>query len=326
MSTFSVSLPSKTFFAGEYLALLDGPAILLNTDPRFDNKFELNTEKEFYSNPIEDEENPLSIYWEENEDFLLDFDYDFIDPYQGRGGFGASSARWAGFYAFVNQYHPAMSIFFDRTQNKNDFTKNIDFSFIETFLEKYRSFTKSKFPPSGYDVISQWIGKVAYIDIKNKVLKRFDWPFDGLSFVLIKSKEKIATHEHLKNLDKKSDIPGKEIRTCVEKVLTAFETKNQSLLIEGINENYEVLKKASLLAPEAMKVIEDLKKQEYVLAAKGCGALGADVYCVIVKTENLPQFVNYGTSQTMDLAASEANLSHGIEVSTDYETSATILH
>ena len=79
MKSFSLSVPSKTFFTGEYLALLDGPAIILNTKPRFENKFELNIEKEFYVNPIEDEENPLHKYWLENEDFLLDFDYTISD-------------------------------------------------------------------------------------------------------------------------------------------------------------------------------------------------------------------------------------------------------
>ncbi|MES2769782.1 MAG: hypothetical protein V4596_11615 [Bdellovibrionota bacterium] len=327
MKSFDLSVPSKTFFTGEYLALLDGPAILLNTKPRFQNKFELNIEKEFYTNPIEDEEHPLHKYWMENEDFLLDFDYDFIDPYQGKGGFGASSAQWAAFYAFVNQYHPSMSYFFDKTKNENDFTKNIDFDFVSTFLKKYRSIsnaqTKSKFPPSGYDVLSQWVGKVAYIDIQNKVIKRFDWPFDGLSFVLIKSQEKIATHEHLKDLNQ---IPEKGLRSCVAKTLKAFETKSQALLIEGIQENYEVLKSADLVAPQALKTLEKISKHEFVLAAKGCGALGADVFCALVKSENLPQFLSYGASENMRLVAAEDDLSHGIEVKTDFDSSHATLH
>ena len=327
MKSFNISLPSKTFLTGEYLALLDGPAILLNTKARFENKFTNNSEKDYYANPIEDDENPLHEYWNANEDFLLDFDYDFIDPYEGRGGFGASSAQWAAFYAFVNQYHPSMSYFFDKTQNENDFTKKIDFAFIENFLKTYRSYTKEGIPPSGYDVLSQWIGKVAYIDVGNKILKRFDWPFDGLSFVLIKNTDKIATHEHLLFLSKNlNQIPEKKLRACVDKNLKAFETKNQSLLIEGINENFEVLKEAKLVDPKAQRAIEKLQKNEFVLAAKGCGALGADVFCALVKTENIAQFVNYGVSENMNLIAAEVDLSHGIEVHTDYESQSPVLH
>jgi mevalonate kinase len=325
MSSFNVSVPSKTFLTGEYLSLLDGPAILLNTQPRFHNKFELNTEKEYYYNAIEDETNPLHHYWNENEDFLADFDSKFMDPFYGKGGFGASSAHWATFYAFVNQYHPSMSLFFDKTKNENDFTKNIDFTFVENFLKKYRSYSKSNFPPSGYDVISQWIGKVAYIDVQNKILKKFDWPFNGLSFVLIKSNEKIATHEHLKNLGK-DQIPEKLLRECVAKNLKAFETKSQALLIEGIYDNFEILRDAKLVAPEALKTLDKLHNHEYVLAAKGCGALGADVFCVLIKTENLPQFVSYGASENMNLIADERSLSHGIEVTTDFEVTHTTLH
>lgn len=322
MKSFTVSVPSKTFFTGEYLALLDGPAILLNTSPRFENKFELNTEREFYVNPIEDEENPLHQYWMENEDFLLDFDYDFIDPFQGKGGFGASSAQWAAFYAFVNQYHKTMSYFFDKTKNENDFAKNADFDFIQSFLDKYRGLSnkgsKNKFPPSGYDVISQWTGKVTYIDIKNKVLKKFDWPFNDLSFVLIKSAEKIPTHQHLKSL---KQIPEEELRACVSKALKAFETKDQKLLIQSINENFKALKEAELVAPQALKNIEKIANYEHVLAVKGCGALGADVFCALIKTENLPQFISFGRAENLNMVASEKDLSHGIEIASDFNPS-----
>ena len=322
MSSFSISVPSKTFFTGEYLALLDGPALLINTQPRFENKFEV-VDKEFYSNPIENDQDPLHEYWNENEDFLLDFDTEFTDPYQGSGGFGASSAQWAIYYAFVNQYHSAVSYLFDKTKNENDFLKKIDFEFIETFLKKYRSYSKAQFPPSGYDVISQWIGKIAYIDVKNKVIKRFDWAFDRISFVLIKSSDKIATHKHLSDL---KQIPEAELRACVAKALKAFETHSETLLIEAIRDNYKALVGANLVAPQAKKAIDRLLEHEYVLAAKGCGALGADVFCAIVKTENLPQFVNYGMSENLNIIATESGLSHGIEAKTDYSSDHVTLH
>jgi len=203
----------------------------------------------------------------------------------------------------------------------------VGFNVIQSFLDKYRGLSnvesKSKFPPSGYDVISQWTGKVTYIDVKNKVLKKFDWPFNDLSFVLIKSSEKIPTHEHLKSLDQ---IPEKELRACVAKALKAFETKNQKLLIESINENFKALKKAKLVAPQALKTIEKLANHEDVLAVKGCGALGADVFCVLVKNEKLPQFISYGRSENLNMVASEKDLSHGIEVTSDFESTNMTLH
>lgn len=321
--SFSLNFPSKTFLSGEYLALLDGPAILLNTLPRFENQFLLDAEKEYYSNPIEDEENPLHKYWNDNEDFLLDFEYDFLDPYQGAGGFGASSAQWAAFYAFVNQYHQSLGYFFDKTRNENDFVKNLDFKFIEQFLNTYRSYSKAKFPPSGYDVISQWVGKVTYIDIQNKIIKRFDWPFNDISFVLIKSPEKVATHKHLEDL---SQVPEAQLRDCVGKVLKGFETKSEKLLIDGIQQNYEILKSAGLMAPQSVKAVDELIKNEYVLAAKGCGALGADVYCVLVRTKNLTPFANFCTSQNLNLIASEADLSYGLEVRSTLGAGNSVIH
>lgn len=323
MKTFSLILPSKTFLSGEYLALLDGPAILLNTQPRFENRFELNTEQEFYSNPIENEDNPLFKYWDDNEDFLLDFEYEFLDPFQGSGGFGASSAQWAAFYAFVNQYHPSVGHFFDKTRNENDFVKNLDFDFIKQFLATYRSYSKAKFAPSGYDVISQWMGKVAYIDIENKTIKKFDWPFNNLSFVLIKSTEKIATHKHLEDL---SLVPADALKLCVQKAFKALESKSESMLIESVQQNYKVLRDADLVAPHAIRDINILLENEYVLAAKGCGALGADVYCALVATKNLPQFANYCTSKHLNIVASEADISYGLEVVSSFEAGDNIIH
>ena len=323
MSSFSISVPSKTFLSGEYLALLDGPAILIGSQPRFVHKFDLNEDKEFYTNPIENEKDPLFQYWDENEDFLMDFDSEFMDPYDGEGGFGASSAQWATYYAFVNQYHNSIKNLFDKSKNENDFLKNLDFQFIEEFLNKYRSYSKSKFPPSGYDVISQWTGKLTYIDIKNKVIKRLDWPFNNLSFVLIKSSEKTLTHTHLEDL---KQIPEKELRACVAKVLKAIEEHDERLFVEGVRENYVTLSQAGLVTPQAQRDIEKLLSHEYVLAAKGCGALGADVFCAIVKTDHLAQFMNYASNEGLNMVATESQLSHGIEVKADFSSTTATLH
>jgi len=74
-------------------------------------------------------------------------------------------------------------------------------------------------------------------------------------------------------------------------------------LIESINENFKALKKAKLVAPQALKTIEKLASHEDVLAVKGCGALGADVFCVLVKNEKLPQFISYGRSENLNMVA-----------------------
>src|SRR5690606_25993896 len=158
---------------------------------------------------------------------------------------------------------------------------------------------------------------------KNKIIKRLDWPFNNLSFILIKSAEKIPTHTHLQDL---KQIPEAEIRACVQKVLKSLEEHNERLFVEGIRENFVALSQAGLVAPSAQKSIEKLLGHEYVLAAKGCGALGADVFCAIVKTEHLPQFVNFAASEEMNIIATESSLSHGIEVKADFSSTSAVLH
>ncbi len=321
--SYHLSVPSKTFLVGEYGALLDGPAILVNTLPRFELNLYLNNAKEYYVNPIENEKNPLHLFWNENEDFLLDFDSEFRDPYDGGGGFGASSAQWAMYYAFTHQYQEPLKSLFDKTQNQTDFLKTLDFSFIQNFLKKYRSYSQDQYKPSGYDVLSQWIGKVAFIDVKNKILKRLDWPFDDLLFGLVKGQEKIPTHEHLREL---KGIPEKEISNIVQETLKAFEIRNSQVFVRTIKESYDLFKKANLVAPRAVEQIERLLKIDGVVAAKGCGALGADVFLLVIVKDKWNSFISQITAEGFPLVATSLQISHGLEIQSNFNSTEGVLH
>jgi len=323
INSYLVTVPSKTFLSGEYGALLDGPALLINSQPRFQIRFDHFEDKQAFINPIDNEKNPLFAYCAENEEFLFDFDVHFDDPYGGAGGFGASSAQWAALYAFINQFQNPFKSLFDKTQNNYDFLKNLDFSFIESFIKKYRSYTKEKYPPSGYDVISQWIGKIAYIDIKRKILKRMDWPFDDIGFVLAKSPDKVATHEHLKHI---GAIPALEIETVVHNIQKSLEEKNSNQFVNWVQKNYELFLKTGFVERQAQSRIEALRKMDGVLAVKGCGALGADVFFMVIDMKKWNEFSSNAKILQLPVVATHRTLSYGFEVHTNFKSAEAQLH
>ena len=105
------SCPSKTFLMGEYGALKNAPALLVSTSPRFKMEFRQNIENEHSLVPFWEEGDPLLKFYMENEDALMDFHQEYEDPYDGKGGFGASSAQWVFFYSFIHQYQKPLKFF-----------------------------------------------------------------------------------------------------------------------------------------------------------------------------------------------------------------------
>lgn len=310
--------PSKTFLMGEYGALKNGPALLVNTAPRFRMEFSQNHENENSVMPLWDERDPLYKYYVENEDALSDFAQDYMDPYEGKGGFGSSSAQWIFFYSFLNQFQKPLKYLFDKTQNVSQVIEKLsaeDFDFFMKMILKYRTYSEAKFPPSGYDLVSQMIGGITYINASKKALKKLEWSFKNLGFALIKNTEKVETHFHLKYIE---DIDEKSITKAVEKGLLALETKNPEKFIESVKDNYKALMDQNFVGEQALAKIEKLQKAPGVLAAKGCGALGNDVFFAVINKKEEDQFKQWVLSEKQNLIATESDISTGLEVEADF--------
>src|SRR5665213_3933088 len=91
------SAPSKTFLTGEYAVLCGGPALVLNTSPRFELKA---VRGEFGVAGIPDG-SPASQWIKQRAPLLADWKIEFSDPHQGQGGFGASSAQFLFVHALT---------------------------------------------------------------------------------------------------------------------------------------------------------------------------------------------------------------------------------
>lgn len=279
-------IPSKTFFIGEYAALNHGPAILLTTYPCF----EMSTQKNQKNQIFLEEKSPGHRWWSQlktKEELLY-----WLDPYHGLGGMGASSAQFIGAYLLSFDF------------------KSKDFS-LESLMMAYQEFAWSGLgvPPSGYDLLAQIFNQCVYIHRDKKIYEGFGWPFKDLSFFLIHTGSKLATHQHLASL---SPMDSNELLfSLVEKAKQAFILSDRFLLIEAINDYHQVLLKRSLVAEHSLIFIEAFQKNPDVLAIKGCGAMGSDLLLLLVDKTKKALIQENLLAQSWKIIATEKDLYTG---------------
>src|SRR3990167_644630 len=165
-------IPAKTFLVGEYLALTKGPAILLTTKPYFEVKL---LEEKCLRNI--NQNSPAGKYWQCNGS--KEYGLEFYDPYHGVGGVGASSAQFLG--ALLASWH-----FKGENPSQTD------------ILNTYQEFAYNGkgVMPSGYDVLTQNMRDCVYLNHGLEIYENYAWPFKSISFILVHTKNKLATHEH----------------------------------------------------------------------------------------------------------------------------------
>lgn len=258
-------VPAKTFLIGEYASLLGEGAIILTTSPLFE--LSVNNTRELINIHIE---SPAGQFWLKH---LSNIGFKWQDPYLGLGGLGASSAQFLGIYLAY--------CYFSKVQfDENELLTNY---FHCAYLGE-----GSK--PSGYDVLAQTMDKCVYINRNKNLLQSYTWPFTNLGFLLIHTNKKLATHEHLKNINLPTTLP--ELSELVKQAHLAFEAANANLLIKTINEYQRQLEKLDLSSSHCIDLIQGFREDANVLAVKGCGALGADLILLIMPLEYIENKVS----------------------------------
>lgn len=261
------SVPGKTFLVGEYLALDGGPAILLTTEPRFVLRATKLRRSSAQRPHTFAGASPAGRLFVRHEADFQDCQFRFDDPHRGAGGLGASSAQFALLYTWLMKTAKVEIAKFD----------------WQSLLDEYRAcaWNGEGQPPSGADVVAQLAGGVCWFDARGEraLGERLAWGFPGLAFTLIRTGVKLATHEHLKRA---KIAPYAELRAIVDLARLAFMEKNSSKLVESVKAYGQTLSDAGLTAEGTLGLISALRAQaKGVLAAKGCGAMGADVVAVL---------------------------------------------
>ena len=287
-----LSAPGKTFLVGEYLALVGGPSILLATQPQFVFTEDVTDDEE--AAPVHPfaPQSPAGKFITRHDRDFRGLKFQFQDPHVGAGGLGASSAQWAFVYA-LKYGVPA-----------ND-------EAIASMLEEYRqcAWNGEGVAPSGADVVAQMNGGVTCFDGREFKTQTLGWNFEKLSFTLIRTGVKLATHEHLK---RHQAAPQDILRACVGEAREAFASRNEDLLVAAVARYASALFDTGRTAPHTVAILEKLLSEPWVRAAKGCGAMGADVVLILHNSEDAPRAREWALKAGLPLCGDLATLGSGL--------------
>lgn len=291
-----LSVPGKTFLAGEYLALNEGPALLFLSQPNF----ELTAKPGKGQVEGLHQNSPAGLFIRKHKDYFAKLDISFQDPHKGIGGFGASTAQFLSAYA----------LWLYKEAAQQDMEKILDFKHI---LEAYYevAWNGQGLRPSGADVVGQLKGSLTFFEKRQGLINVKSWPFAGLEFTLLHTGNKVATHEHLRML-KKFDTSGLE--TAFSKIKDSFENASEEQFVSGIKSYAQALKDLNFTCAPTLNLIDELQSIPGVRAVKGCGALGADVVLVITKKDFSQGVKQYCEIHGLKILASNKDMALGLQV------------
>lgn len=270
------------------------PAILATFPPEFELHAQAVSEAQPLDSAFVHPDSPAGLLWASDKSFFEKWDIQFVDPYPlGMGGFGRSSAEFAALYLLREKIRPDAG--------------GTVFEIAWRAREEYRELIAKTNPssvPSGADIVAQIANvgsaSLVYLNFEQRLAQELSsFPFD-VQFFVLPTGIKVKTHEHLaklKNLPPKLVQALTEITENAQELLVRYD-RNPIESIERTVETGELLDKyhallasENLLYPAAMQFRDEVRALTGVLGAKGCGALGADIILVAVRTEDKSRFL-----------------------------------
>lgn len=286
------SAPSKTFLAGEYAVLGQAPALVLNTAPRF----ELVARKGETKSADFPEGSPAALWLKERAPLLEGWSLEFKDPHSRQGGFGASSAQ----FIFVHSL---------TTYLQSSFAKITEMFDTVSVWNDHQVLTHNR--GSGADVLAQIQGQVSLVDVRNTYTRAMMWPYPELGFGIVRTHQKVRTHEHLAQIDRLSmALLVRPAQACVE----AFGASSSEVFVGRLKTFAGALKEFDLQAPASLNLIRVFEDQPWCLCAKGCGALGADTILFLYPMEEKEKMQTFVRKQKLTMVATQQDLSPGLEM------------
>lgn len=293
MMTFQLTVPSKTFLLGEYAALKEGPALILLTEPYFKIVAKWQPSETLELNVFHPE-SPAGKLIKKHKDFYQDYAINYIDPYQGLGGFGASTAQ---FIMLEGLRHYVKSIRID------------PFDLLDEY--KTLAWNGEGLAPSGADLIGQLYGQLCYFQRARKHIQSFAWPFKELEYGLIHTGNKLATHQHLKELTR---LNTSGLEAVAMSGIKSIEQKDSNRFIEAIKDYAQILQFQGLTAKPTEEILKHLCSNPAIMAAKGCGALGSDVILIIFQRNNESDVMSWLKQNKLNLVSCGYKLAEGLTI------------
>lgn len=288
MDTKYLDIPSKTFIGGEYLVLSGGPGLLVSTAPKFKAKIQ----KIKSSTPFHPE-SPAGRFFMLNQSEISNFKIDFHDPYQKKGGFGASTAEFLSVYV---TWKMSQSESLD-AQVEWDISEVLD-AYLNCFSKESR--------PSGADVVGQINGGITFYHRSQGKIKRLNWPFKDYGFFLIHTGNKIKTHEHLVQV---SDVHALKLDgDVITQMAHSLESSDWDLFSDSFKKWKEILIYNRFQTFQTIEMCKVIESNTGIITCKGCGAMGADVIMALYEKSKLSP-TDFAQKNKLDIVATDENIS-----------------
>lgn len=297
------SVPGKTFLAGEYLAMEGGLALLALTAPRF----ELRVRDGSGDRSGFPAGSPAVLFMDRHAEAFADCDLEFVDPHAGAGGWGASTAQYLMVYACFHRSRWQDEIHID--------TKDL--------LENYRedAWNGEGRAPSGADLIGQMKGGFTFFDRNAGLIAKTIWPFPGLEGYLVRTGVKVPTHEHLRGL---ANAEFHELAPLMGQLREAWNASREDDFVQSLNAFSAAVRARGFTVPTTEQLLAEVGRIPGVRAAKGCGALGADVLFVVTAATQREAFEAWARAGGRQITRLGEHISAGLEVGVSRRPAASL--
>ena len=287
-------IPAKTFLIGEYSALVGGSVLGLATNPgfevRYSNEISIPIPGSFKFHP----QSPAGILQIKNTQKKTPqqdlHNFEFIDHIK-TGGFGRSTAEY-------------LSLIIPNLKIKNQKNENYFLKIKKEYQEHAQGIQVS-----GQDLAIQYFGKVTYFNGSNNNYETLDWKLNNYEFFLVSTGIKVATHEHLQEINL-SKI--KHFAAFSDPLIGLYFTSAVDF-IQGLKEWTQFLKVEKKIIQHSLDLMEILDQDSDILCAKPCGALGADVLLIICQKEKAAHVQHNILSKGLSIKASSVDLALGLK-------------
>jgi mevalonate kinase len=163
--------------------------------------------------------------------------------------------------------------------------------------------------PSGADVIAQMMGGLCEVNINPFAIDNSSWPFRDYGFVIVPTKEKLATHEHLKNLN---SFDPTVLRKAYAQGVSALKTSDPIQFIEAIKSYALGLERLGFVTENTRSLCSELNKFDAISAIKGCGAMGSDVLFICFEKKRASEALSVLQSLNLSVTSTHEDLTHGL--------------
>ena len=287
MNVIEISCPAKTFIIGEYAVLDGGPAVVLNTSPRFVCRIQKNPTVDKIDLP---ENSPAGQWIKKHPQDFHSTQLEWDNIYKG-GGLGFSSAQFNILYAYsfiLREGH-------------------IDHINPKEIWRSYRSLKFEGFIPSGADIITQWVGGVTVFEQSPLSIETLTSSLPDLDCLVLRTGDYFETYKYLKSF-KLGNVS--ELKEIAQSAVTAMKQKEETAFISAINDYRKELKRKNYITARSEEILNRLEKVKAIKALKACGAMGAETLIAFYNTQDAEE-VKKETS-FLETVATGSQITYGV--------------